>query len=107
MAPGVAPADEDTADHAAVDGEAALPDREDLRRLARIVVEVEEHVVEPRADETAEERELGGLEERLGIEPAPLRVAVREPEPEGHRRRHQEPVPAKREGTEGHEDRAG
>ena len=54
--PRVAAAHEDAADHAAVDGEPALPHREDLPGELEVVVEVEQHVVEAGADEAAEQR---------------------------------------------------
>ena len=104
--PGVAAADEDAAQDPAVDGESALPDREDLRGNHRVVVEVERDVVEARADQTAQERELGRLEEVLGIEAAAPGIAMRQPEPDRHRRGHEQAVPAEREGTDVERDGA-
>ena len=98
--PGVAAADEDAAEDPAVDGESALPDGEDLRGSHRVVVQVERDVVEARAHETAQERELGRLEEVLGVEAAAPRIAMRQPEPDRHRGGHEQAVPAQREGTE-------
>src|SRR5262249_42471510 len=72
-----------------------------------VVVEVEEHVVEARADQATEERELGRLQQRLGIEAATNRIAMREHEAERHRGRHQDAVPAQRERADVEGDGAG
>ena len=82
-----------------MDGESALPDGEDLRGSHRVVVQVERDVIEARAHETAQERELGRLEEVLGVEAAAPGIAMRQPEPDRHRRGHEQAVPAQREGT--------
>ena len=66
-------------------------------RDARVVVQVEQDVVQTRADEAAEERQLRGLQQRLRVDPAAERVAVGQPKPERHRRGHQDAVPAERE----------
>ncbi len=99
-APRVHAADEDPAQHAAVDGQAAFPHGEDLRRLTGVVLEVEGDVVEAGAHQAAEERELRGLEQRLRIESAAHCIAVGEPEPDGHRARHEDAVPAEGEGAD-------
>src|SRR3972149_3793872 len=70
--PRVAASDQDAAQHAAVDGEAPFPDRPDLARELRVVVEVERDVVEPRAHEPAPEAAWGG-----GGGPLPPRRAPR------------------------------
>src|SRR5215467_4816509 len=103
----VTTAHEETADDAAVNGEAALPHREDFSREAKVVVEVEGHVIQSRADEPAEETELRGLEHAIGIETASTRLAIGEPEPETHRACHEDAVPAEAQGTELQSDRAG
>src|SRR5215470_12773263 len=95
----VTTAHEETADNAAVNGESALPYREDFSRVTEVVVEVEHDVIQSRADEPAEETELRGLEHAIGIETAATRLAIGEPEPETHRARHEDAVPAEAQGT--------
>ena len=80
-----------------MDGEPALPYGEDLGRETAVVVEVEGDVVEARADEAAEEAQLAGLEQVVGIDAAPPRLPVGQPEAERHGARHQDAVPANRE----------
>src|SRR6266508_623044 len=93
----VAAAEEETAQHAAVDGEPALPHGEDLGRKASVVVQVEGDVVEARADQAAEEAQLAGLEQVVGIDAAPPGLTVSQPEAKRHGARHQDPVPANRQ----------
>src|SRR5262249_18780532 len=105
--PRIRAADQQPSEHAAVDRETTFPDGDDLRRHPCVVVEVEEHVVEARADQATEERELGRLQQRLGIEAATNRIAMREHEAERHRGRHQDAVPAQRERADVEGDGAG
>ena len=85
----------------------ALPHREDLGREAGVVVEVEGDVVETRAHEPAEEPQLGGLEQTVGVHASPHRLAVGEPEAYRHRARHQDAVPAEGQGAQLQDDGAG
>jgi hypothetical protein len=78
---------------------AALPDREHPPpRLRLIVVEVEEDVVEPGADQAADEGDLRRLQEVVGGLAAACRFAGREPESERHRRCDEHAVPPDRHG---------
>lgn len=45
--------DDDAHDNAAVDGKSPVPDGKDLPRIGQIVVQVEEHIVEPGPDDAA------------------------------------------------------
>src|SRR3972149_2127815 len=83
----------------AVDGEPALPHGEDLSRVAPVVVEVEGDVVETRAHEPAEEPQLGGLEQTVGVDASPHGLAIGEPEARRHGAGHQDAVPAKGQGA--------
>src|SRR5438128_2354876 len=84
----------------AVYGEPAPPDGGDLGGKAAVIVEVEGDVVEARADEAADEGQLRCLEQVVGVEAAPLGLVVGEPEPERHRARHENAVPAEGQGAE-------
>ena len=103
----VAAAEEETSQHAAVDGEPALPHSDDLGREAAVIVEVEGDVVETRADEPAEEPELAGLEQIVGIYGAPPGLPVGQPEADRHGARHQDAVPAEGQGAQLQDDGAG
>src|SRR5262249_46442091 len=102
----VAAPQEETADDAAVNGEATLPHREDFSREAEVVVEVEGDVIQSRTDEPAEQAKLRGLEHAIGIEPAATRLVIGKPEPDSHRARHEDAVPAEAQGTQLKSDRA-
>src|SRR5262249_23677307 len=102
----VAAPHEETADDAAVNGEATLPHREDFSREAEVVVDVEGDAIPSRPDEPAEQAKLRGLEHATGIEPAATRLAIGEPEPDSHRARHEDAVPAEAQGTQLKSDRA-
>src|SRR5262249_42081359 len=71
-----------------------------------VVVEVEQDVVEARSDEAAEQRQLGGLQQRVGIDAAPKSILMREPEPDRHGACHENAVPAERERTDRERDGA-
>ena len=47
-----------------------------------------------RADEAAEQPQLGSFEHAVGVQPAPGRFAICEPESQAHRARHEDAVPA-------------
>src|SRR5262245_24804080 len=85
----------------------AFPDGENFSRVAEVIVEIEGHVIETRADETTQEAQLGRLQHVVGVQPASNRLAVREPEPETHGGRHENAVPAESERTDLERDRAG
>ena len=70
--------DEHAGDHATVDGQPSFPHCEDFRRQASIIVEVEQDVIEPGADEAPEQSQLGSPEERFRVESAAERVAMGE-----------------------------
>src|SRR5512144_719326 len=70
-APRVAAPQENAADHATVDGEPTLPEREDFTGELAVVVEVEQHVVQARTHEAAEQGQLGRLEQALGVDAPP------------------------------------
>ena len=92
--PRVRAAGQESADQAAVERRPALPDGEDPPRVLPVVGPGEQHVVEPGADETAEERQLGRLEHLEGVEAAAPGDAGREPDARRHRRRQHHAVPA-------------
>src|SRR4029450_3367514 len=75
-------ADERAHDQAAVHGEPALPDRDDLGRIAAVVVPVEDDLVEPRADETGQDTPLPPADDVVGRRPFALGLAIAEPEPD-------------------------
>src|SRR6267143_4487657 len=70
LPPRVRAAGQESCDQAAVERRPALPDGEDPPRVLPVVVPGEQPVVEPRTDETAEERQLGRLEHLEGVEAA-------------------------------------
>src|SRR3989304_6039897 len=53
LAPRVPPAERETAQEPAVNGQPSLPHRDNLLGKLSIVIEVERHVVEPRPDQRA------------------------------------------------------
>src|SRR3972149_4251430 len=79
LPPGVAASEEQPPEESAVDGQAALPHRDDLRQRAAVVVPVEGDVVEPRPNEPAQEGQLRGLEELFGVQAPAAGVAVAKP----------------------------
>ena len=89
-------AHEKSADHAAVDGDAALPEVEDADRVVRVDLPAEDHVVEARADDPADDRADDDVEHPVGVEAegagALQDIEDREQEP----RRDDDAVPADR-----------
>ena len=108
LGPDVGTAREQPRDEAPVDRQATLPDREHPPpRLRLVVVEVEEDVVEPGADQAADQGDLRRLEKVVGGLAAASGLAGREPEPECHRRRDEHAVPPDRHGQSAHQREVG
>src|SRR6266850_3539460 len=93
-------ADQRAHDQSAVHGEPALPDGDDLGRIAAVVVPVEGDFVEPRADEARQDGPLPDADDVVGRQPFALGLAVAEPEPDDDRRCHENAVPADDDGTD-------
>src|SRR5256885_3003558 len=72
-------ADERAEDQAAVDREAALPHRDDLRRVLAVIVPVERDLVEARAHEPREDRPLGAADDLVRRQPLTLGPPVAHP----------------------------
>ena len=94
-------------DEPAVDGEAAFPHGEDLLRIRAVVVPVEDHLVQARADETGQDRPLGDADEVVGGQPLAPRLAVRQPQAHHDGGRHEDAVPANDERADLERDGAG
>src|SRR5712692_744243 len=94
-------------DEPAVDGEAALPDRDDLRRVLAVVIPVEDHLVDPGPHQPGENRPLRDADEVLGRQSFAPCLSVPQPEADDDGGGHQDAVPADDEGTELKGDRAG
>src|SRR3989442_5098243 len=98
--PGEPYADERAEDESAVNGEAALPHRDDLRGVLAVVVPIEDDFVRARADEPGEDGPLRGADDVVGGKALLARPAVAEPEADHDRRRHQDAIPADGEATD-------
>src|SRR3989304_715183 len=107
LPPGVAASEEQPPEESAVDGQAALPHRDDLRQRAAVVVPVEGDVVEPRPDAPARGGQPRGLEELLRTTPRAAGVAVGQPQPHSHGRGHEHAVPADGQRADLDEDGSG
>src|SRR2546425_6115773 len=99
-------AEERAHDQAAVHGEPALPDGDDLRRVTAVVIPVEDHFVEACADEAGQDGPLSDADDVVGGQPLAPGLAVAEPEPDDDRRRHENAVPADDDRAELEGDRA-
>src|SRR5215510_15107157 len=92
--------DERAHDEAPMHGKPALPDGDDLRRIAAVVIPVEDDLVEPRTDETRQDGPLPYADDVVGRQPFTLGLAIAEPEPDDDRRGHQDAVPADDDGAD-------
>src|SRR5882724_1097214 len=93
-------------DQAAVHGEPAFPDGDDLPRIPAVVIPVEGDLVEPRTDQTGQDRPLPDPDDVVGGEALTLGPTVAEPEPDDDRGGHENAIPADDDGTELERDRA-
>ncbi len=93
-------------DQAAVHGEPAFPDGDDLPRIPAVVIPVEGDLVEPRTDQTGQDRPLPGADDVVGRKIVSLGLAVAEPESDDDRGGHENAVPADDDRTDLERDRA-
>src|SRR5436309_3537348 len=87
-------ADQRPDDETAVHGEAAFPHRDDLRRIAAVVIPVEDDLVEPRAGEPRQNRPLSGADDVVGRHAFAPSLAIAEPESDDDRPGHEDALPA-------------
>src|SRR5262249_36307440 len=99
-------ADQRPDDEAAVHRESTSPHRDDLRRMAAVVVPVEDALVEPRARESRQDRPLPGADDVVGRQTFALGFAIAEPEPDDDRGGHEDAVPTNHDRTDLERDRA-
>src|SRR5262245_53892674 len=94
-------------DEPAVDGEPALPDRDDLRGIAAVVVPVEDDLVETCPHQTGQDRPLPGADDVISGQPFSLRLPMTEPESDHDGAGHEDAVPANDERTDLESNRSG
>jgi hypothetical protein len=90
-----------------VDREPTFPHRDDLRGVLAVIVPVEDHLVEPCADESREDRPLRRADDVVGGQPFLPCARVPEPEPGEDGGGHEDAVPPDDDGADLEGDGAG